>query len=278
MRRFFGMMGLMKIREIEAKSIIGKSGLSGVDFVINPYVGCLHGCFYCYARFMKKFTGHLESWGSFIDVKINAADLIPAKTDKYKNKSILISSVTDAYQAPERKYQLTRRILEKLIPLQPRLDIITKSDLVLRDIDLLKQFKYCRVAISLSFLDNKIIRVLEPLAPLVEKRIKTLKELHQARIKTALFISPIFPEITDWRSLVNETKSFVDEYWFENLNLYFSIRSNIFGFLRKINPQLIDKYKEIYSKGGYWNDEEKKIREFCRKNRVVCKIYFHHKH
>lgn len=120
----------MKIKEIKAKSIIVKSNLPEGDFVINPYTGCSHGCLYCYARFMKRFTNHPEPWGEFVDVKINAPDLIPEDTDKYKDRSITIGSVTDPYLPLEAKYKLTRRILEKLIPLQPRLDIITKSDLV----------------------------------------------------------------------------------------------------------------------------------------------------
>jgi DNA repair photolyase len=105
-----------------------------------------------------------------------------------------------------------------------------------------------------------------------------LKELHNAKIPTALFISPIFPQITDWEKIINKTKSFVNEYWFENLNLYPSIKSEIFRFLRKNRPELVEKYKKIYSKNSkYWNIEENKIKEFCEKNKVSCKIYFHHK-
>src|SRR3989338_4770700 len=124
------------IKEIKVKSIITRSNLPDAEFVINPYIGCLHNCLYCYARFMKRFTGHLEPWGKFCDVKINAPDLIP-QTDKYRNHSIFLSSVTDPYLPSERKYQLTRQILEKLIPLEPKLDILTKSDLVVRDVNIL---------------------------------------------------------------------------------------------------------------------------------------------
>ena len=268
----------MKIKEIEAKSIIVKSGLPDTDFVINPYIGCMHGCVYCYARFMKTYTGHKEPWGHFVDVKINASNLIPEKTDKYKNKSILMSSVTDSYHPLEIKYKLTRRILEKLIPLQPDLNILTKSDLVLRDIDLLRQFKKCLVTVSLSFSNEKITKQLEPLASSPERRIKVLKELHKAGIKTAIFISPIFPEITDWQKIIRKSKDFVGEYWFENLNPYFSIQDNIIRFLKKSYPELINKYKQIWSgKSDYWDKEEKKIREFCKNNKVICRIYFHHK-
>ena len=266
----------MKIREIKAKSIFSKTGL-GSDFVINPYVGCMHGCIYCYARFMKRFTNHPERWGDFVDVKINALDLIPENAEKYKGKSILMSSVTDAYHPIEIKYKITRKILEKLIPLRPDLNILTKSDLVLRDIDLLKKFKNCLVTISLAFLDEKLIKQIEPLASSAERRINALKKLHDTGIKTAVFISPIFPEITDWRNIINKTKSFVGEYWFENLNPYFSIRENITKFLKNNKPELIKKYNEIWSgKSDYWNEQEKSIKNFCADNKVICKIYFHH--
>jgi DNA repair photolyase len=140
----------MEMREIKAKSILTKSNLPDADYVINPYVGCTHSCIYCYARFMKRFTGHKEEWGKFVDVKINAPELIPEKTLKYKNKFIFLASVTDAYLPLEIKYQLTRKILEKLIPLQPNLGVQTKSDLIIRDIDLLKQFKKCEVGITIT--------------------------------------------------------------------------------------------------------------------------------
>jgi len=268
----------VKIKEIKSKSIITKTGLPEGDYVINPYTGCMHGCIYCYARFIKKFTGHTEPWGSFVDIKINAPDLIPENTNKYRDKSIIIGSVTDPYQPLERKYKLTRRILEKLIPLQPKLDILTKSNLVLRDVDLLKKFKNCITAVSLSFLDERNRKQLEPLAISAEKRTNTLKQLHKAGIKTAVFISPIFPEITDWQEIIKKTKNFTDEYWFENLNPYFSVQDNIIRFLKKNYPNIVDKYKQIWAgKSDYWNEEEKKIREFCKKNKLVCKIYFHHK-
>ena len=99
----------MKIKEIKTKSIIVKSNLPDGDFVINPYIGCMHGCKYCYARFMKRFTGHTEPLGSFVDIKINAPDLIPEGTNKYREKSIIISSVTDPYQPIEREYKITRK-------------------------------------------------------------------------------------------------------------------------------------------------------------------------
>jgi len=157
---------------------------------------------------MQKYSSHNEPWNSFVDIKINAPELI--KIDK-NIPSILISSVTDPYRPLENKYKLTRKILEKLITLQPDLQIITKSNLVLRDMDLLKKFKHCEVTISLSCMNEKINKRLEPLASNPEKRINTLKQLHENSIRTILFISPIFPVLSDWEELIKRTRLFVDE-------------------------------------------------------------------
>lgn len=267
---------MLKIREIKAKSILTKSGLD-VDYVINPYLGCLNACIFCYARFMKRFTNHQEPWGKFLDVKINAPELIPKDSKKYKNKSIMISSVTDPYQPPEIKYKLMRGILKNLIPLEPDLSILTKSDLIARDIDLLKQFKKCIIGISLSLLDDKIRKEVEPFASSVKRRINAVKQLKKAGIRTLIFISPIFPELTNWQEIIERTKSFVDEYWFENLNLYPSIRYNIFRWLKNKHQKLVKKYWQIYfTKNNYWNQVEKEIKDYGQKNNLDLKIYFHH--
>ena len=178
----------MKLKEIQASSIITKSNLPDADYVINPYVGCMHSCIYCYARFMKRFTGHVEPWGDFVDVKINAADLIPAKTIKYKNKSIFLSSVTDPYLSFERKYELTRKILEKLVPLQPHLGIQTKSNLIIRDIDLLGKFEHCEAGLTITTTDDSVRKEIEPCTSSVQDRIEALKKFKEANIKTYVFI------------------------------------------------------------------------------------------
>lgn len=268
----------MKIKEIKASSIITKSGLPGADFVVNPYVGCSHSCIYCYARFMKRFTGHTETWGDFIDVKTNAIELVPNKSEKYRGKSFFISSVTDAYLPLERKYKLTRGVLEKLIPLELKIGIQSKSDLIVRDIDLFKQFKCCEVGMTMTTLDDKIRMEIEPGTSSVERRISALKELKKAGITTYVFIGPILPFITDWKRIILETKDFVDSYMFENLNVKGTIWNSIKNWLINKHPELLKKYEEIYfSKNDFWKTEEEKIRNFCRENKIEGKVYFHHK-
>lgn len=266
----------MKINEIKAVSILTPSKLPGVDFVINPYVGCSHACVYCYARFMKRFFNHDEAWGDFVDLKINSPKLIPSATNKYRNKSVLLSSVTDPYQALEKKHELTRRILEKLIPLQPNLSILTKSPLVLRDIDLLKQFHQCKVAISLSITQNETFRkVIEPCTSSEASRIDTLKQLHASKIKTILFASPLFPELSDWQALIQKTCLFVSEYWFENLHLYPATKRALHTALKDYDPYFLQKLLR-FDRSDYWKIEEKKIQAYCRERQIPHEIYFHH--
>jgi DNA repair photolyase len=267
----------LKIKEIKASLIITKSNLPEADYVINPYTGCMHSCIYCYARFMKRFTGHKEQWGEFIDVKINAPDLIPEKTSKYKGKSIFLSSVTDPYLPLERNYQLTRKILEKLIPLQPNVGIQTKSDLILRDIDLLKKFKSCEAGITITALNDDLRKEIEPFTSSAENRIKALKKLHENGIRTYVFIGPILPFLTDWKDIILKTREFADFYMFENLNVFGTVGDSVKIWLKEKHPNLLEKYEDIYfSKGSYWDEVEDEIKKFCIKEKIDFKIYFHH--
>ncbi|MFC1645346.1 radical SAM protein [Patescibacteria group bacterium] len=268
----------MKIREIQASSIITKSNLPDADFVVNPYVGCMHCCVYCYAVFMKRFTGHGdEDWGSFVDVKVNAADLVPEKSEKYKGKLIFISSVTDAYMPIERKYQLTRKVLEKLVNLQPRLGVHTKSDLVLRDIDVLKKFLDCEVGITITTLNDEIRKEIEPLASSVERRVKALEELKKEGIRNYVFVGPILPFLTDWKEIVLKTKHCTDLYMFESLNVKGLMWQGVKKWLQERHPELVCEYEKIYfSKNDFWSDMKKEIEEFCEEQCVECRIYFDH--
>ncbi|MFW9925400.1 MAG: radical SAM protein, partial [Candidatus Thorarchaeota archaeon] len=149
----------MIVNQTKAKSIITKSNIPGIDYVINPYIGCQHTCIYCYAEFMKRFTGHGgDKWGEFLDVK--NYDWNKIKPEKYTGKTLLFSSVTDPYTPLEVKYENTRQILEKLIGTKASVRILTKSSLVTRDIDLFKQFGDIQVGISINSLDEDFVRMI----------------------------------------------------------------------------------------------------------------------
>lgn len=265
----------MVVKEVVVKDLVTKSNLPASDYVINPYVGCPHGCRYCYACFMKRFTNHSEAWGSFIDIK--RCDK-PISKRKLQGKSVFLSSVTDCYNPFEEKYRNTRKILEQLISINCKLNISTKSHLILRDIDLLKQCNNLKVSVSINTLDEQFKNDMDH-ASSIMKRLETLETLHQNGIYTVLFMSPIFPGITDYKEIIVKTQRYVDEYWFENLNLRGSYKQDILSYIKNAYPQLVELYDEIYVKGnmGFWKNLAVEIEEYCAVHSIKHINYFYHK-
>lgn len=265
----------MKIFTIETKSYVTKSNLPACDYVINPYVGCPHGCKYCYACFMKRFTGHDEPWGTFIDVKKCDKSLNPKQLT---GKRVFLSSVTDCYNPYEKEYEITRKILEQLTAIDCELSISTKSNLILRDIDLLKQCKNLKVSMSINTLDEQFKKDMDNASSIAE-RLQTLETLHKNGIYVVLFMSPIFPGLTDWQAIIERSKDYIDEYWFENLNLRGAYKSTILNYILSNYPDCYDIYKNIYIKGNknYWVQLSNDIEKYCTQNAINHINYFYHK-
>ena len=181
----------MIVKEIQAKAILSVSKV--YDYVINPYTGCQHACTYCYARFMKRFTGHKEPWGDFVDVKINASDLLQVEIKRKKRGRVWISGVCDPYQPLEVKYKLSRRCLEILKQHNWPVVIQTRSPLILRDIDILKEARDFEVGFTVTTMDDGIRKLFESSAPPIKDRLNALDVLHRAGIRTYAMIAPMLP-------------------------------------------------------------------------------------
>ena len=265
----------MVVNEITVNDYLTKSNLPDSDYVINPYVGCTHGCKYCYASFMKRFTGHKENWGDFIDIK--RCDK-PIDLKKISGKNVFLSSVTDCYNQYEKDFCITRNILEQLVDSDCNLSISTKSKLILRDIDLLKRIKNLIVCMSINTLNEKFRSDMDN-ASTIKERMGTLKELHNNGIYTVLFMSPIFPYITEWKEIIDQTKDYVDEYWFENLNLRGNYKKEILDYIRTNYSDLYSDYIDIYLKKNnkYWKDLAEEINNYCNLNNINYTNYFYHK-
>ncbi len=256
----------MTVKAIKVKSILTKSNLPVSDYSVNPYVGCSHSCKYCYASFMKRFTNHKEDWGTFVDVKYWE----PVKNPKkYAGKELFIGSVTDPYMPLEEKYKRTRALLEEMQGSGCRISIATKSDLVLRDIDLIKTFPDARVSWSVNTLDEDFRKEMDDSVS-IERKIIAMKKFHEAGVRTTCFISPIFPEITDVKSIMLKTKDYCNLVWLENLNLRGDYKARILDYIKEKHPGLYPLYDEIYNKGkrGYWEKLDSEIREFCEEQNL----------
>ncbi|MBJ6723920.1 SPL family radical SAM protein [Geomesophilobacter sediminis] len=243
------------VREIKAKSILSASKI--YPYVINPYVGCQHACSYCYARYMKKFTGHKEPWGSFVDVKVNAAELLAKEVGKKKRDSVWISGVCDPYQPLEAKYQLTRHCLEILAHNDWPVVVQTRSPLVLRDLDVLKTFKRVEVGFSVTTADDATRQIFEPHAPPIALRISALAELHRAGIRTYAMIAPVLPGA---EALVTRLAGAVDYILVDRMNYHYA-------------DYLYRKYHlEENLSEGYFVWVSQSIRSDCSRLQIPCTV------
>jgi len=207
----------MIIKETQPKTILSISKV--YPYVINPYTGCQHNCSYCYARFMKRFSGHSEPWGQFVDVKIKAPDLLRLEMTKKKLGRVWISGVCDPYQPLEAKYKLTRQCLEILSQNNWPVTVQTRSPLVLRDIDILKKGRDFEVGLSVTTADDSIRKLFEPNAPPIKDRVRALDELHRAGIRTYVMIAPMLPKA---ESLAEILTGKVDYVMFDRMNYHYA--------------------------------------------------------
>ncbi len=247
----------MIVKEIQSKTILSVSRI--YDYVINPYVGCQHACTYCYARFIKRFSKHPEPWGEFVDVKINAADLLAVEINRKKPGSVWISGVCDPYQPLEAKYGLTRKCLEILAQHSWPVIIQTRSPLVLRDKDILAEAGNIEVGFSIATADDGIRELFEPHAPPIEDRLRSLDELHRSGIRTYAMIAPMLPGA---EHLTKALQGKVDYILVDRMNYHYA---DWVYRKYKLQDKLSDDF--IYRTG-------RKIACECRKLGIDCRLVF----
>lgn len=254
-------MNPIQIKSVQVNSVMTKSNLPVGDYSINPYVGCSHACKYCYASFMKRFTGHLEPWGTFLDVKHWPEIKNP---QKYSGKELFFGSVTDPYLPEEEIYERTRTLLQQLQDSGAKISIATKSDLVLRDLDLIKSFPGSRVSWSINTLDETFRSDMD-CAVSINRRFAAMKKFHDAGVRTTCFISPIFPGLTDIKAIIERAKDRCNLIWLENLNLRGDYKSTILNYIRDKHPDLVSLYHDIYLQkdNSYWENLDKELKKYA---------------
>lgn len=252
------------IQEIEVKSVLSKSNLPVCEYSVNPYVGCSHACQYCYASFMKRFTNHPEPWGDFLDVKYWPEIKNP---QKYAGKELFIGSVTDPYNPQEETYGRTRALLEQLQGSGAKISIATKSDLILRDLDLIKSFPDARVSWSIDTLDETFREDMDR-AVSIQRRLAAMEAFHKAGVRTTCFISPIFPGITDVKAIIQRAKEQCNLIWLENLNLRGRYKTVIMDYIQEKHLDLLPLYQEIYNKNDrrYWELLDGELKAWAAEN------------
>jgi DNA repair photolyase len=256
----------MAVREISCRSLLNLSRLPGAAYVINPYTGCQNSCAYCYANFMSRYSGHNEPWGDWVDVKVNALEVLERELKKARKDSVLLSSVCDPYQPLERKYMLTRKILSKLLEKDFPVDILTKSMLVLRDLDLIRRFSRKTVGMTITGLDERDRMVMEPFASSHSDRIMTLRTLKEAGIETYAFVGPILPGLTDVDKVFSDLSGKVKHALVDKLNMHACVAPMLDRIAGKDYPQLLN--------GTDWHSIRERVREAASRNGIKVNILF----
>lgn len=274
-------MSNLVVAEISCKTAVGPCGFPGGGLAINPYIGCEHGCGYCYARFIKRFTGHLEPWGTFVDVRKNCAKLlaIQMNNSKLKNQTIYLSSMTDPYQPLEKKYELTREILKVLISFDNPVSIMTKSDLVLRDIDLIKQLKKKNVNFTISTLDENWRKVIEPFSSTTDEKLDAMRKLVKEEVDVNAMIGPYWPIFTNIEKIMKEFKKIgVSHIFAESFNGIGGNWTGVEETLSKHFPKILPEIKDLFFDKNKFNDfyvsEKKKLEKLSTELNIPVTIYF----
>jgi DNA repair photolyase len=180
----------IKLNVIQPKSVLNKSGMGG--FTLNPYNGCPVGCAYCYVPHMRHKQLEERKWGTYVDVKEGAVEILERQLGRLRNPTtVFMSTATDPYQPVEERYKITRRMLEvfERYP-QHRLSILTKQTLVERDADILARLPRVAVGMSISIMDDRLAQVLEPWAPVTSERLAVIKRLSSYGIATYVLWAP----------------------------------------------------------------------------------------
>jgi DNA repair photolyase len=236
------------VREVTCKTLLNQRSRGG-SYSFNCYTGCSHGCVYCYARFMQRFHPHREAWGEFVDVKRNALDVLARQLRRLRPGSVFTCSACDGWQPVEEHYQLTRRCCQSLLEAGFHLEILTKSELILRDLDVLERGDV-RLGVTITTPDESQARLWEPRASSLSARIRVLREAKAAGLETAVMFGPLLPGISDTPSALGELFSIaaaadVDQIWTDALNPRPLVWPSIQAFLRQHRSDLLPLYSRV---------------------------------
>jgi DNA repair photolyase len=240
-------LGKMVVREVTCKTILNRTAIS--DYSLNCYTGCEHACVYCYARFMQRFHPHPEPWGEFVDVKVNAVEVLHRQLRRARPGDVFVSSACDGWQPVEARHELTRRCCQLLLERGFQVNVLTKSALVLRDLELLAHGR-ARVGVTVTTSDEGLRRLWEPRTATVEERFEVLAQAHAAGLATAVMFGPLLPFLSDDGKCIDglferAADLEVEVIWVDALNPRPRVWPSVVGLLRRKFPELEGRYRAM---------------------------------
>jgi DNA repair photolyase len=235
------------VSETICKTILNRSGLS--DYSLNCYTGCTHACVYCYARFMQRFHPHDEPWGKFVDVKVNAVEVLKQQLRRAEPGTVFVSSACDGWQLIEAEWRLTRRCCQLLLERGFQVHVLTKSTLLLRDLDVFAG-RPASIGITLTTLDERLRELWEPGAASVRERLAVIKAARDADLQTTVMFGPLLPFLSDSQAAIDAfleqaADLGIDRIWVDALNPRPRVWPAIADLLRAKFPELLQPYRKI---------------------------------
>jgi len=231
------------VREVRCRSVLKRSRIC--DYALNCYSGCLHSCLYCYGRLMMRFRHARQPWGSFVDVKVNAPQVLARQlaSGRLRPGTVMISSVCDGWQPLEQTYRLTRQCLQPLWESGFELHVLTKSALVQRDFDLLCGRQRVLVGVTLTTMDERLRSELEPASSPSASRVGVLEEAAGRQTRVYAFLGPLIPGLTDTAENVAALFGAIahlplEHVYVDRLNLRWGVRSTLRAWIEQHRPHL----------------------------------------
>ena len=241
--------------------IVGEDRLFFGNYTLDPYQKCDIGCIYC------------DASDEVVYIKSNAIEILEREIERIGNGTVIIGSTVDPYQMIEKEQRLTQRVIDILVKQGIKFHILTKSDLVLRDLPLFRKYKNAGITISISTLNKTYAKTLEPNAPSPKKRLETIKKLSENGVNVGVAIMPVLPLITEVEidEIIRLSKKAGARYLiYEYLELKGDYKEKFLSFVRKFIPQHFELYERLYE-NNYKPENyniEKKIEVYCKKHNM----------
>ena len=254
-----------------------------VDFQVvdrDCYTGCTHACTYCYARFMQRFHPHDEAWGAFVDVKVNAVEVLNRQLRRAEPGTVFVSSACDGWQPVEAQWRLTRRCCELLLERGFQVHVLTKSDLVLRDLDLFTG-RPASIGITLTTLDERLRELWESEAASVRERLAVIEAARKGGVQTTVMFGPLLPFLSDSQATIDTLLEQaadlgIDRIWVDGLNPRPRVWPAIADLLRAKFPELLQPYRTILfdqaARTQYLNELRGRVDDAARRKSLTDRV------
>jgi DNA repair photolyase len=269
---------MIEYKEVKISRILNPTSIDLGEYVINPFMGCEYSCLYCYVRSNKVISKRSGEWGAYVDIRINAPERLEKEIALRKPKCVLLGSTTDCFQPAERKYEITKKILEILNKHGVYYNILTRSPAVAEYIDLLKQGFCKKIYFTINNTAAEIKNKLEPKSPAHESRFKAVNKMLDENIGVVPYFSPILPWLSDFKDIFSLFPR-SDSVEFEGLNMNLVNINDIISGITSIRPDLQAKYEKLLKDrafyDSFWQGVKKDIIREAIKAKKNYNVYIH---